>query len=226
MAQRGTPRQNAQRDLGDDAERSFRSDEEIDEVHAGRREITGRILRHCRHPVGGHRHQAGGLRAAAFDPTRVAAGEHDGHRTHPVARRAVLEGGGAGCVGGHRAADERAGERRRRRIVLAGRPERHIEIRERHARLHARPIRSDFEDAIEPRGAEQHLAHRRRAAGERRLRADWQHRARRSQNVGDLRFTRRQGDSRRVPAWKVGRVLEKRREHVRIAPNQQCDMSL
>ena len=42
---------------GDDAERAFGSDEEIDEVHVGRGVIAGRALRHLRHPIGRHRHR-------------------------------------------------------------------------------------------------------------------------------------------------------------------------
>ena len=41
----------SQRDVHDDAKRALGADEEIDEVHPGRGEVTGRQLRHVGHPV-------------------------------------------------------------------------------------------------------------------------------------------------------------------------------
>ena len=95
---------------------------------------------------------------------------------HPVARRAVLERRRAGGVGGDDAADERAGECRRRRIVAAGACQRGVEIERASRRLRRGRRRSPISrmrfsrDVLRSR-----FAHRRRAAGQRRLRAYRQH---------------------------------------------------
>ena len=53
-AERGPVWQHAQRRFGDHAERAFRSDEEIDQVHAGRGEVPRGQLRHGRHAISRH----------------------------------------------------------------------------------------------------------------------------------------------------------------------------
>ena len=141
-----------------------------------------------------------GHRRAALDVEHVAAGQDDRQRLHPVARGAVLERRRAGRVGGDDAAGEGAGEGGNGRIVAARSCKGGVEIDERDARptrtqsatastavSHPNvaaafgsaptrlPRRPGVEDAVQASGAQDELAVRRRAAGQRRLRADWQH---------------------------------------------------
>ena len=183
-------RQHAQRHLGDDAERAFRADEEIDQVHVRRGEVAGRQLRHAAASdsagTGTRTVRSRSIdlevavrvraRRAALDVEHVAARQHDGERLDPVARRAVLERRGARGVGGDDAADERAGERGRRRIVAGRRcSSACVEVGERDAGLHAHPVgRRSVEMRLSRDVLSTTLAHRRRAAGQRRLRADRQ----------------------------------------------------
>ena len=159
QAHRRPRRQHPQRHLGDDAERAFGSDEQVDEVHARGGEVAGRELRHVRHAVARHTDPHGavgqddlevpvaiGHRAAALDVEHVAAGQDDRQRLHPVARGAVLERRGARRVGGDDAAGEGAGEGRNGRIVAARSCKGGVEIDERDARPDAHRV-----DAAVPR---------------------------------------------------------------------------
>ena len=154
--------QHPQRHRGDHAEGAFGSDEEIDQIHRRRGEIAGGAFRHIRHPIRRHRNPrrpvgqhdveepvAAGRRLSALDVEHLAVGQHDGQRPHPLARRSVLERGGACCVGGNDAADEGAREGRHRRIMAARPRERRVELGERHTRLDANPVGADFHYAIE-----------------------------------------------------------------------------
>ena len=109
---------------------------------------------------------------APFDVEHAAARQHDRERAHPVARRPVLERRGAGRVGGDGSADARAHERRNGRIVAARPAQRLVEIDQGYAGLDPHGVGPDIEDVVQTVRGEHHFAHRRRAAGQRRLAAD------------------------------------------------------
>ncbi len=160
---------------------------------------------------------------AALDVQDVAARQHHGDRAHPVARRPVFEGRRAGGVGRDDAADERAGECWRRRIVLAGACQRGVEIEQRDTGFDADRVGPELEDAIHPRRAQEQVAHRRCAAGQRRLRADRQHAGGGPQDSGDLAFIGRRRDSRGVAAWEVRGIFEERPHDIRVAADLARD---
>ena len=129
----------------------------------GRSEVACRPLGNLGHAVVRHRHADGAaatprprtIRRRARAPRRVRCrgrrrtpGLRSG--VHPVARRAVLEGGRPCRVRRDGAADEGAGEGRRRRIVPASAARARVELRERDARPDADAVRSDLVDPVEP----------------------------------------------------------------------------
>ena len=227
-------RQHAERDLSDQAKRAFAADEEIDQVHIRPREVSGGQLRHVGHPIVRHRNPyapmgeldveiavAMGARGAALDVEDVTARQDDRQRLGPVARRAVFERCRAGGVRRDRPADEGAEERRRGRVVTPGPIERRVELGECDTGFHANRLAADLEDAIEPLRAEEDLAHRCRAAGERRLRADRQHGVGALQQRCRLSFAGDRRDARGVATRKMRRILGERGEHIRIACNSR-----
>ena len=183
-----------------------------------------------------------GHRAAALDVEHVAVGQDDRQRLHPVARGAVLERRRSRRVGGDDAAGEGAGEGGNGRIVAARSCKGGVEIDERDARPDAHRVaaaplgappqrgcrvrvadRPGVEDAVQASGAQHDLAVRCRAAGQRRLRADWQHRRRGPHQRGDFGFRRGNGHAGRESAGKMRGVFDKRREHIRIALDPRRD---
>ena len=226
--------QHAQGHLGDDAERAFGSDEQVDEVHARRREVAGRELRHIRHPVARHAQPDGvvgqddfevpvgiGDRFAAHDVEHLAAGQHHRQRPHPVARRAVLERRGARGVGGDDAAGEGAGEGRHRRIVAVRSREGGVEIDERHARPEADPNRRRCpgRDSDAPcSGRSRRWASRRRSATTaRRLAAPPARTVSARRLRLPTRARRRRPRSRRESARRLRQTTRARRDRARSA---------
>src|SRR5688572_25664826 len=102
----------------------------------------------------------------------LATGEDDRQRVDPGACRPVLERGRASCVGGNGTADERSFERRYWRVVKTGCGKRSLQISERDPRTDAYAITRLRLDCRQRARAENEVATRRRAAGERRLGAD------------------------------------------------------
>ena len=145
---------------------------------------------------------------SALEIQRLAAREDDRQGLDPAARAAVLERRRAGGVGRHDAAREGGRVGGEGRVVAAGGRERLLERADRHARLHAHAIAADLDDRVHPRGRDDDLAHRRRAAGHRRLRADRQNAATRPYERGDLALGPRTRHARGVSARIVRRVFQ------------------
>ncbi len=206
---------------GDDAEGAFRADEQINQIHPRRREVSRRQLRHRRHlvtgdidsdgPAGDVQREISVLvraRLSALDVQDDACWEHDGDGLHPVPRRAVLERRCAGGVRRNNSSNRRAEKRRRRRIRPARLFERDVELGDRDAGLHAHVVCTNRFDVVEARKADESFAHRRGAACERRLGADRQDRGGLTEELRDLRLARRRRERRRVPAGEMGRVFK------------------
>ena len=115
------------------------------------------------------------------------------------------------------AADERAAKGRRRRIVPSCSCKLLVQLDERHAGLHPHAIHAHVADGVEPPRAHQRVAHRRRPAGQRRLRANRQNAGGASQNGRNFRLRRRREESRRMTAVKVRGILEVAGNDVAVA---------
>ena len=216
----GHRRQRAERHGRDHAERPLGPDEEIDQVHVRFRVIAGGPLDDVGHPVGRHRHvdrsarSRDGETAAMRAPLAAADGQlrpvRQDHRQRldPRAHRSVPERRGAGRVGRHDPAGERAREGRRRRKPGAARRERVLDDGDRDARFHADVGRPDVEHARQLFRGEDHLAHGRRAAGQRRLGADGEDSLRACDDVGNFGGGAGNGDPGGMAARKVRRVRE------------------
>ena len=158
---------------------------------------------------------------ATLQVDHLAAGQDDGQRANPVPGGAVLEGGGSGGIGGHHAADGGAHIGRDRRVADAFRRQHHVELGEAHARLDSDRIGCDPLHTLHPRRAQNQIAHRRRAAGQRRLRPDRQDRRCESERCGNFRLGFRGHQRLGVAAGKVSGVLKMRAEDVRVALDAQ-----
>jgi hypothetical protein len=122
----------------------------------------------------------------------------------------VAERRGAGGVGGDDAAGKCPGEGRRRRKPGVRACERFLHRGDRHPGLDANESWSDLEDAVQLLGRKNHFPHRRRSAGERRLRAHGQQRPGRADDGGHVGNRTGHGDRRGVAAREVrgvGQIL-------------------
>ncbi len=158
-----------------------------------------------------------GIRRTAFEVEHIPGWKNDGQRFDPLARGAVLERGCAGGIGCDDPADERSEERRRRWIVPSRVGQRRFELGKSDARLNAHRRLANVDDPVQSGSAEDHVAERRRAARQRRLRADRQRRRGTLQRRGDLGLGRGMDDSDGVAAWKMRCVLEERSDDVGVA---------
>jgi hypothetical protein len=224
-------RDDLQPHVDDDAERAFGSDEEVDEVHAGCRKVAGRSFRHVGHAVVRHSHPShlareqlhfeeavlGCVNSASFDVEHFARREHHRQALDPLPGAAVFERRGPGGVCRHGAAHAGAVVGGRGRVVAPRAGKRVLERREHHSRLDADAVIADVDDVGEPRGVEDDLAHRRRAAGQRRLRTNRQHAVEGAQHGGHFGFAAGERDAGSVAPVVVRRILQKRRDGVGVA---------
>ena len=217
--------------LDDDAERAFRSDEEVDQVHARPGEVAGRELRDGWHRIGRHRHAHDALRAGvdlepalwrrrdlpAPEVEHVAAREDHREGRHPVARGAVLERRGASRVGGDGAAHERAVVGGDRRVVQPGVCQRALQGHEGDTRAGPDQALVRRSNRGEGARADHHVAAWGGAAGQRGLRANRQHARGRGQDGRHLRLGVREGHAVREAASHVRGVAQERRDDGRVA---------
>ena len=174
---------------GDDAERPFRPDEEIDEVHAGRGVISGRSLRDVRHAIRRHRHGHAPARRLDLETAMLApaAPPAASSSTVPSARTTVSASTQSRVLPYLKVAAPAAFVATMppaKAPVKVGTGGNHapasvepfLHRRDRDAGLDRDQARPDVDDARHLRRREDHLAHRRRAAGQRGLGADRQNR--------------------------------------------------
>ena len=105
---RGWPGRGAEQHLGDHAERAFGADEQVNQIHLGRNEISGRVLRNSRHPQRRDGDEACGTPLATFQVEDVAVDQDHGDAVDPLTDGAVLESGRTCRACGGRASSGRA----------------------------------------------------------------------------------------------------------------------
>lgn len=212
----------------DDPERALGADEQIDQIHARGGMVAGGALRHRRIGVRRNRHDqlargsadleeavGMGQRPAALEIQDLAVWQHHRHGGDPVPRGPVLERVRARRVGRYRASDEGAGIGGGGRIPEPARFERILQRLQGHARTDPGGIGADLE-AVQARRRQQEFAHRRRAARQRRLRADRQNRRPPAEQGGDLPFGGGKRDAGRPATRKVRRVFQVARQMIRV----------
>ena len=209
--------------LHNHAERPFRSDEQVDQIHVVARVVAGRELRHVGHDIRGHRHHLGSFGPAALDQEDCAVGQHHRQGLDPAARAAVLEGCRAGGVGRQRSTHERAVVGWNRRVVETSRRERALEFRKRQAGADADAHRTgvDGQAGQAPR-AEHDIAARCGAAGERGLRADRQDVIGGGDKRGHLLDGAWERDALRVSTRHVRGIAEKAADDVGPRVDLRC----
>jgi hypothetical protein len=189
--------------------------------------VAGRALDHLGHPVERDRYldraaargngQAMAARARLTAPHGESEPVREHHRQlfHPRANRTVPERRRPCRVRRDDAAGERPGERRDRGEPGAVHRQDFLNHGHGHAGFDADLRGPGVEHAGELLRGQNDLAHRRRAAGQGRLRADRQHRCRAPDDVGDFVDGARNDDRGSVPAGEVRRV----REILRLQPS-------
>jgi hypothetical protein len=133
-----------------------------------------------------------------------------------MARGPVFERGGARCVGRNGPTRERAVKGRRRRVVEAAVREHTLQLREGNTGAHANGPVTWFVDFDEPPRAEQNIAARRCAAGQRRLRANRQHAGGLGHGGRDFIDISGEYDARRDAPGDVCGIAEKGSEQVGV----------